>query len=457
MRYFRMMEEVWGTASMVGEPVDHVLPDELELQSLWYAGAMGRDFSTVEGRQVRIVQFGEWNRGAGPDFHHAVVAVDGVEYAGAVELDPHAADWENHGHGANADYRNVVLHVSFTQTEREYFIRTDEHKAVTQVVVPAAVWQAAFALPKRAVAMAVPGRCVKPLQGMNEAAVADLLREAAEHRARLKARNFLLTAEAHGRDEALFQAVAVALGYRSNALAMRLLAQRCPLRLMKEAGTAVEAILFGMAGFLSADQHERASGETREYLRGLWEDWWKWRGVFLSKREMPWVMRGQRPANHPHRRVAALAALASQWAGFRRVAMARPFSAKRVVAFLEDLRHPFWNGHLTLAAAPTVALVALFGRSHALEFIANFLAPLAMQEDGNFSYETFLRIKSTTRNEKLRRCAIRLFGSEAAAAPWMKSIAHQQAMLQLYHDFCLEDTSDCERCPFPEQLAQWIV
>ena len=28
-------------------------------------------------------------------------------------------------------------------------------------------------------------------------------------------------------------------------------------------------------------------------------------------------------------------------------------------------------------------------------------------------------------------------------------------MLQLYHDFCLEDFTGCENCPFPEQLAQW--
>jgi len=55
----------------------------------------------------------------------------------------------------------------------------------------------------------------------------------------------------------------------------------------------------------------------------------------------------------------------------------------------------------------------------------------------------------------VRRCGIRLFGSEKAAGPWTKRICHHQALLQVYQDFCLEDSSDCENCPFPEQLAQW--
>jgi hypothetical protein len=29
----------------------------------------------------------------------------------------------------------------------------------------------------------------------------------------------------------------------------------------------------------------------------------------------------------------------------------------------------------------------------------------------------------------------------------------QQALLQIYDDFCMQDASDCARCPFPEQVA----
>ena len=36
-----------------------------------------------------------------------------------------------------------------------------------------------------------------------------------------------------------------------------------------------------------------------------------------------------------------------------------------------------------------------------------------------------------------------------------RTIAHQQALLQIYEDFCLQDNSDCEHCPFPEQMKNW--
>jgi hypothetical protein len=44
------------------------IPNELELQARWFAGEFGRKFQTVAGESVEIVQFGFWNREAGPRF-----------------------------------------------------------------------------------------------------------------------------------------------------------------------------------------------------------------------------------------------------------------------------------------------------------------------------------------------------------------------------------------------------
>lgn len=455
VRYVQLIEDVWNSQPLLAEEPYVALPDELELQALWFAGAFGRDFVTKDQHAVRVVQFGEWNRGAGPDFQHVVVSIDGQEMHGALELDPSAADWENHQHATNPAYRDVVLHVCFRDEGRVHFIRNDEHKQIPQVIIRADMLESALSLPRRETAIAKPGRCVAPLQAMQSLAVESLLRESAEYRATLKAKRFLQTAEAHGRDAALFQAAAQTLGYRSNALPMQLLAQRVALKHFRETPAAIESVLFGSAGFLHPDMHEQAEGATKQYLRTLWETWWKLRGSFESSRPIPWKMHGQRPANHPHRRVAALAMLAQQWAGFRKVALARPFSAKRVVEFLSELSHPFWEFHHTLSSHPAAKPVALFGKAQALELIANHLAPLAMQEDMHFGYDAYARLRGTAVNEKVRRAGIRLFGSEIQAAPWLKSLAHQQAMLQIYRDFCLEDLSDCDQCPFPEQLAQW--
>jgi hypothetical protein len=451
MDYAGLLAAAWDGGLKESPPV--ALPSELELQALWFAGAFGRDFRDVAGNTVRVVQFGEWNRNAGPDFLHAAVEIAGERREGPIELDLRPADWEAHGHGADPAFEDTVLHVVFASGGPESFTRTLGHREVPRVTMPRDLLEDALQRPRRETAIAKPGRCVHPLAAMPPAAVAALLREAAEHRAAKKAARFLRTADAHGRDAALYQSVAETLGYRANALAMRLLSQRMPLSALREDPAHTEALLFGAAGFLSPDLHEKAPADTREHLRGLWDTWWKARGKWESAHAIPWKAGGQRPANHPHRRVAALAALVKVWPKFRKLALGHPLDAEAVVKLLSKLDDPFWTKRHTLSSAATARPIALFGKAQAVELLANHLFPLALHEGEPF--DRYLKLAAGARNEKVRRCAIRLFGSEDAAAMWLKKAAHHQALLQIYRDFCLEDASDCTDCPFPEQLGQW--
>ena len=453
MDYRGLLSAAWDRPSTVAEPAAPPLPPELELQALWFAGAFGRDFRDDAGTTVRIVQFGEWNRSAGPDFMHAAVEIAGSLREGPIELDLRPSDWEAHGHGADPAFEETVLHVVFGNGGAESFTRTAGHRQVPRVTIPRERVEEALLRPKRETAIARPGRCIQPLAAMPPVAVAALLREAATHRAALKAARLLRTADAHGRDTALYQAVAETLGYRANALPMRLLAQRMPVSALRESDGQTEALLFGAAGFLSPGLHEKAPADTREHLRTLWDTWWKARGRWESAHAIPWKAGGQRPANHPHRRVAALAALANECPKFRKLAMSRPLDVKGLIAYLSKLDDPFWTKRHTLSSMATARPVALFGKARAIELLANHLFPLALHEDEPF--ENYLKLPAGAVNEHVLRCAIRLFGSEAAARTWLKKAAHHQALIQIYRDFCLEDASDCAECPFPEQLSQW--
>lgn len=456
MTYEFLLESVWHPPLWFSETAATPLPAELELQALWFAGAFGRDFRTTDGKSVRIVQFGEWNRGAGPDFIQTAVEIDGELRTGPLELDPDAADWEAHGHAINPAFRDVVLHVIFQSGNRGHFTRTCEHREVPQVLISELQLAEALNRPQREVAIAHPGRCVYPFKHLTTNAVSSLLDEAAVYRANLKAARWLKTEDVHGRDAALFQATAETLGYRGNSLAMRLLAQRAPLTLLKSEGDAAEAVLFGTAGFLSPDLHEQAPPETREYLRGLWDAWWKSRSRFeaADNRAIPWKTHGQRPANHPHRRVGALASLVQVWPQYRRLALAKPFTFKPLADFLHKLGHPFWPHHHTLTSAASPTRISLFGKSQALELAANHLVPLALHEQ-RMTFHAYRKLRHSAANDKVKRCAIRLFGSSKAADPWTRRVCHQQALMQVYQDFCLEDFTDCNDCPFPEQLLQW--
>jgi len=453
MSYRDLLHHTHLREPVLAEEGDRGLPSELELQSLWFAGAFGREFQTTDGRAIRVVQFGEWNRGAGPDFVQSAIEVNGKVKRGAIELDLETTGWEDHGHATNPAYREVALHVVFRRST-PFFTRDVDHREIPQVLIDGDLLDEALNRPRHATAVAKPGRCLRPLAAMGESAIRRLLDEAGTYRATRKAIRFLRTADAHGRDAALFQATAETLGYRGNSLAMRLLAQRAPLGALKDNPDAREAILFGTAGFLSSGLHEQAPPDTRDYLRQRWDTWWKHRGNFETPHVIPWKLHGQRPANHPHRRVGAMTALADHWPKFRRVALARPFRPNALLEFLASLDHPFWSRRHTLTSSPMSKPLALFGRTHGLELLANHLIPLALYEEG-FDPTGYGKLRAAAPNDRVKRCALRLFGSLENARPWLKTVAHHQALLQIYHDFCLEDVSECHRCPFPEQLSQW--
>jgi hypothetical protein len=310
--------------------------------------------------------------------------------------------------------------------------------------------------PQRAEAEARAGRCAAPLASMPNEALETLLDGAARHRMARKSAAFANYAAIHGRDAALFDGVAEALGYRRNRLPMRVLAGRLSLKELRKADG--ESLLFGAAGFLDEPSYDGAPPDTRDYLRGLWEDWWKRRDEFDPARAPRWTFAGSRPTNHPHRRLAALALFAARWKEWSALAWAEPFDVKALKRFAIELSHPYWDEHYTLSSKRADKPTALVGASRASDLLANVLLPARLPEAPEL-WELYRALPAGLGNQKLRRATARLFGAgrENAdrSAEWQKKLYAQQALLQIYDDFCMADDSDCEGCPFPEQLAQW--
>ena len=103
-----------------------------------------------------------------------------------------------------------------------------------------------------------------------------------------------------GYDQALFQSLAVTLGYKENKLPFALLAQRLPLKVLRAESEASMALLLGLAGFLGTPGAD-APKETRSYVRACWDHWWPQRSALerLVLSAGSWKLGGLRPANHP--------------------------------------------------------------------------------------------------------------------------------------------------------------
>jgi hypothetical protein len=426
---------------------------EIELQARWFSGEFGREFRTVDGRAVSVIQFGVWNREAGPDFAEAAISIDGGEpLSGAIELDTDARDWERHGHAANAAYEGVVLHLFFESGGVAAFSRTLSNRAVPQVQLD--LRTVAGLPPPNPVPLASPGRCVAPLRDLDLATVRGVLEGAAQFRMQRKAARLARLREARGEDEALYQALAETLGYKSNKLPFALLSQRAPVRTLRRTGE-IDALLFGLAGFLKPEDFPTAAPATKAYLRTLWEKWWtlraEWEGLAVPPKL--WKTGGQRPVNHPQRRLAALAAMVRQWPKIR--AAADECEAAKIHKLLGALRDEYWEHHYTVRSEPSKSAMALAGASRVTDMLMNVFYPWAIL-DRPEKWEQYRALGAELSNRRVEVAAARLFATDARQAELLKSAAMQQGLLQVYEDFCMQDESDCAACLFPRQVAQWV-
>ena len=168
------------------------------------------------------------------------------------------------------------------------------------------------------VPLARPGRCQAPLKDLPADRLETVLAAASQFRLQRKAARIKNIVETHGRDAGLFQEIAAALGYKQNKLAFTLLAQRLPLSSLRKEIDDIEAMLFGVAGFLESPDLAIYPPETRSYVRQLWDRWWPHRDE-MQRLILPaslWRLSGARPLNHPQRRLGALAILAKEWPSF---------------------------------------------------------------------------------------------------------------------------------------------
>lgn len=98
--------------------------------------------------------------------------------------------------------------------------------------------------------------------------------------------------------------------------------------------------------------------------------------------------------------------------------------------------------------------MALIGEARVADILANVVFPFWRVEDRDV-WMDYVKMPARLTNRRVETAATRLFGDDPRRRDFTKTVAHQQALLQIYEDFCLQDNSDCAQCPFPEQMKNW--
>ena len=442
-------------------------PSELEIQALWFEQLYAPRLATDDGRALEVIQPGFWNHGGGPDFSRAVIRflengpASGEPLVGNVEVHLNAVDWQAHGHDANPAYDDTMLHVVWAAPLKAFFPATSKFKRVPQIVLSTqlvASWlelrPLCGASAQRPLPGAVPGRCSPLLTQLSAEKVAAILRAAGMYRVQQKSRRWFWRARLAGPEQALFEAIAEALGFHANQIPMRLVAQRLPWKKLRTMDSPERlAHLFGLGGFLPDESAARLAAEPRAWLRQLWEIWWKQRGpldyALLSRAH--WKLAGLRPLNRPERRLAALSELVP-----RIPRLLAAIAAREDAAFahqLSSVRDEFWESHATLTGAPLRAPCRLVGEERVHDMLINIFWPWVAMSDESAARSGLTDVK-TSPNQAARVATQRMLISALTPRQSREALI-QQGLLQIFRDYCQADCSQCRDCTFPELVAKW--
>lgn len=445
-------------------------PAERLLQAVWRHQRLRRDqLKTSDGKAVRVLHPGFVSAEGGPDFRGAVIQI-GAEppRAGDVEIDLRSHGWLAHGHDRNPNFQSVILQVVWESgapaagTERNKRPLTLEiNNSLDAPLNELSQWlenESAAVLPEN-----LRGKCSAPLSGMDEGQLAGLLRQAAQVRLEAKAAQLSARARLVGWEQALWEWLFRALGYKHNAWPMQNLAESRQLwaRGIKTS-FEFQARLLGIGGLLPAEL-TRSQKDSDTYLRRVWDCWWRERDTF-SECVLPrgvWKFHGLRPANHPQRRLA----LAAHWLADKTLIskIEKWFAASlrdsalpdSLLEILQVERDAFWSWHWTFKSARLAGPQPLLGAPRVTDLAVNVILPWLWARAAKGKNAT-LRLGIERRyfawpaaedNAVLKLARQRLLGTSSRRP--LRTAAAQQGLMQIVGDFCAHSNAVCENCQFP--------
>ena len=478
-------------------------PPESLLQAIWQHQRLRRDqLHTLDGQPVRILHPGFRSFEGGPDFRDAVVQFgEETPRSGDIEVDLRASGWRAHAHDRNPAFRNVILHVIWEGEPRAGDASSPPpltlQKALDSSLGELSLWlgaETAPALPEEQL-----GRCCAPLRSLNADRRLELLHQAALVRLRSKGAQFQARARHVGWEQALWEGLFRALGYKHNAWPMQCLAELRPKWAAKADGVgiagratsqekgasalaplpppggketspaagpstllALQSRLLGLSGLLPSEL-TRGSAGADSYLRLLWDQWWRERDEFADcvlPRSL-WRLHGLRPANHPQRRLA----LAAHWLADgdlparleRWCAQEVPRSslAASLHEVLQVKSDDFWSWHFTFRSARLKRPQPLLGDSRVTDLAVNAVLPwlwVRALEGRNQKVqrgleERYFAWPPAQDNSLLRLARQRLLDGASGRA--LTDAAAQQGLIQIVRDFCDHSNALCEQCRMP--------
>jgi len=463
------------------------------VRCLWYDQFIDPGkLRTEDGRKLAVFFPGHWNESAGPDFRSAEFAFDdGNRVRADVEIHVSASDWRRHGHETDPAYAGVGLHVVLRNDLKTAEI---EHE---KGPIPQLVLQHQLSRDLSDILTTVDpdgyprigvgreGECCRSLRAFSRGArwLGRFLDIAGDERILVKAARFSALMDKATPDEVLYDALMEAMGYGSNRGGFRKLTRLASLPFLRrfvpldaefsERRAWVEAILEGASGFLEGLAPASADEATRRHADDLNR---RWRTVSDRLPGEPlghsaWNLGRIRPANQPARRIAGMSVFVGRnisnglCRAFLNALESVPGGGderRRCRRVIEAFEHVFdepsggyWAKRARFGPASFGRATRLIGRQRLTDMVVNVVIPLLLalsreRKTSGVEYQLhniYCALKPRAENAVTRYMRFRIFGNPSAGKI-VNTLRRQQALLQIFHDFCESSDATCETCGF---------
>lgn len=391
-----------------------------------------KELKTTLGESIVVRKPGILNTDAGPDFSQASVVIDGIAWAGTVEVHVKSSGWVAHQHHTDKAYENVILHLVWEDDKPVY--REDGTQLPT-LELKDRVDTNLLTEYKKLVNNASTLPCEKSFRMIDDYQKISMVEKALMKRLETKAENVsrLLAANKGDWEETTYQLLAGAFGFKVNKEPFVQLAKALPYKILQKHGNnllQMEALLFGQAGMLPAKSKD-------EYISQLFDEY-----QFLSNKyslkdgEMnyaQWKFLRLRPANFPTLRIAQFASLLFNNKNIFSKLIEKP-ETDSLLKIFDIVPFSYWQSHYRFGQKSKDE-VHHFGEASAQIIIINVVAPLLVaygkSRDDWSEVEQAVNLLQSIPAEKNK---ITTFWKELGYAS--KSAMDSQGLIELYQSYC---------------------
>jgi hypothetical protein len=395
------------------------------------------------GDKIEVINPGEYNSDAGPDFFNAKIRIGETIWAGNVEMHIKSSDWMLHNHAVDRAYDNVILHIV-----------TDDDKPATNSKgqqIPTVIIKYPDALEWKLMNLTSSGKwipCEDSFASFDSFSIRLWLESLMIERLEQKtAQVFDLVNNTQGSwEEAFYQSVARSFGLKANALPFELLAKSTPLKVLgkhKDNLFQIESILFGQSGLLdSIDNHDSYTFSLQKEYKYLQHKF-----SLTAIDGHLWKFLRMRPTAFPTIRIAQFAMLIHKSTSlFSKIIEVDDI--KEIIKLFQVDTSEYWKTHYTLGkeskstekriGAETISVIAI-------NTLVPFIFAYGISKSQNKLKDKAIKLLETIKPES--NSIINKFTDLGVIA---ESAYDTQALIHLKSNYC--DAKKCLYCHLGAKL-----